>query len=165
MSSTGLSTSTPDPVQVRRQAATAIRLFREAAEAAEDQMVLLNAIAGVECLCRVAGFNPNLRDLAPDVALLAPEVVDALVPLLLEKTEGSIPPDDIYFGLACASALLTEPISDLHHDRLNYAHLLAANLRIVFHKQNLTENGNLLTREVHIQRLMCAPRPPGETTH
>ncbi len=88
-----------------------------------------------------------------------------LAPVLAEAVGSEIAPEDLYFLLGSAAALITAPADEFHPDRLNYAAILSARLKIAIHRQLLGGRGYPMARAIQQNRLMSTPRLPSDPIH
>ncbi|WP_417578602.1 hypothetical protein [Pelagibacterium sp.] len=123
--------------------------------------VLVDVANALEELCRAAITYPDLPTLGMDVS----RALFDLAPVLVEAASGEITIEEIYFALGNAAGLLTVGPDGWERDRLGYASILAAKLKITFHEMLLRERGYPLARGVQIKRLMDTPRLPTDPVH
>ncbi|QPC90014.1 hypothetical protein [Mesorhizobium sp. INR15] len=122
----------------------------EYAAALALQELFMAAVGGAD----LAAISPETADDARRLMFAACPIVDASI-------NGKIPSERLYFFLGVVSGLLTPGPDPFRADRLDYSSLIAAELRLIFHKRNLKARGSPLLRDLRVRSAWARPR--GET--
>lgn len=97
-----------------------------------------------------AAFAPDAAQEARELMLKTCADVDSAV-------AGKIPSERLYFYAGVSSGLLAPGADPFRADRLDYAGILAAELRLISHRRNLNARGFPLLRDTRIRRAWAAP--------
>ncbi len=155
-------------IQARQQAAhervhNALGLIRR--NKSTKSFVLIDVSNAIDQLCQAAVLSPDLNQLDEELtAALHVALFDA-APALTEAVDGEISAEDIYFMLGNAAGLLPIARDAFNRDRLNYACILSARLKLAFHERDLRGRGFPMARAIQQNRLMSTPRLPSDPVH
>lgn len=152
--------------EIKRQQAARQRVHNALALIRRDKpkqsFVLVDVSNALDALCQAAVLSPDLKQLGVELAKAVDEALFGIAPALAEAVADDISAEDIYFMLGNASGLLKVGRDEFHRDRLNYACILSARLKLAFHDRDLRSRGFPLANAVNIKRLMETPRLPEE---
>jgi hypothetical protein len=147
-------------MQTALQSAQAAMDFFECAAKADRSVQAV--VSGLEQLVHASVTWPDLPAIAPDLAARAPAVILAAGVIVSAAVAAPITAEKIHFGLGSASALLTNGLDDFWPDRLAYAVMLAAELKVFLCRTELDRRGDPLWRAVLARRAWDAsPMPAG----
>lgn len=149
-------------VWAAEQAELGLRYCRQAVD---NGRVVVDALSGLDCISKASAMHPNLRSIAPAVAVAAPRIMLDLYQPLALAVEGQMLTDDVQFGLEAATALLTDEPDDLHIERLSFTCMLSSQLKIIFHRRELARRGNMLMQAVGARRMKNDGPLPGDVIH
>lgn len=160
-------TSQPD-IEQRQQSArervqVALALINR--EKPTATLLLVDVANAVNALCQAFVMSADIKELGSELGKATSDALYAIAPSLSEAARDEIPPEDIYFMLGNAAGLLTVGNDGFHRDRLNYASILYARLRLAFHGRDLKARGYPLASALQAKLLMDTPRLPTDPIH
>lgn len=155
-------TSQPD-IEQQQQAArrcvhAALGLIKR--PKSSQNFILVDTANALDQLCRAAVFWPDQPSLRDGTAEAVISALYELAPKLTEAAEGEISAEDIDFALGNATGLLSVGHDSFYHDRLNYACILSAQLKMAFHRRDLRARGYPMAQAIQMKRIMEMPRLP-----
>src|SRR3954470_11734227 len=77
--------------------------------AGRDEGVLFHVIAGLNVLRDRAARDTGATEAAPTLSARLEQALLALAPVLCAETDELIPAEEVYAGLGCVAALVTQP--------------------------------------------------------
>ncbi|MER8405324.1 hypothetical protein NKH16_11305 [Mesorhizobium sp. M1307] len=100
----------------------------------------------------------DLTAIAPETSQGARRLLREVAPAVDASVKGKILSERLYFSLGVGSGLLAAGDDPFRADRLDYAGLMAAELRAIAHRRNLNSRGFPLLHDAHVQHAWAAPR-------
>lgn len=113
------------------------------------------AVAGLNQLTNAAAAMPDLSGIAATLAASLAANIEAAAPIVAAEAAPAVSPEEVYFAMGCAAALLGKELS-FQRDRIAFARILGAKLDLAVQRNGLRERGDPLMRAVRIQRALSA---------